>query len=427
MDTKNLKDMYKTILSDHFPPKLRIIYDFPESSQELIYEKVSWEIGDEIKGLRYGDNPGQEAAMYKLVNGNLMLGELTTIPPGKALVSDPDLKRFGKHPGKTNLTDVDNALNILRYLAEKPACAIMKHNNPSGVAQSDSLVNAYLRADIADRIAAFGGAIVLNRTADKDTAKAISERYAEVVAAPDYEEGSLEILAKRKNLRIMKIGNIERLQEWVGQQYVNFKSLIDGGLIVETAFIPKLAIDPNAWAVAEAQHKEKTYKIEREPTKKELEDMRFGWLVEAGVTSNSVIFAKDNATVAIGTGEQDRVGVVEIAVYKAYVKYRDALCFKETAMPYAVLEQEIREGKTELENLKEKFNEETKAANAGLKGSIMVSDAFFPFRDGVDAGIKEGITGIIQPGGSERDFESIVACNEAGVTMIYTGQRSFKH
>ncbi|MCX8012532.1 MAG: IMP cyclohydrolase, partial [Desulfobacterota bacterium] len=150
--------------------------------------------------------------------------------------------------------------------------------------------------------------------------------------------------------------------------------------------------------------------------------------VEQGVTSNSVLFVKDGVTVGIGTGEQDRVGVAEIAVFKAYTKYADALCFKEYGIPYKTLEKEIAEGKRKLD-LKLEIDEKVKTDKGGLLGSVMVSDAFFPFRDGVDVGIKEGITGIVHPGGSERDFESIEACNEAEppVTMVFTGQRAFKH
>ncbi len=137
---------------------------------------------------------------------------------------------------------------------------------------------------------------------------------------------------------------------------------------------------------------------------------------------------KDGITVGIGTGEQDRVGVAEIAVFKAYTKYADALCFKKYGVPYKTFELDVKNGKRDKNNLLE-IDEDTKKNKGGLIGSVMVSDAFFPFRDGVDVGIKEGVTGIVQPGGSDRDFESIIACNEANpkVTMVFTGQRAFKH
>jgi len=162
------------------------------------------------------------------------------------------------------------------------------------------------------------------------------------------------------------------------------------------------------------------------PTEREYEDMLFGWHVQQGVTSNSVIFVKDGVTVGIGTGEQDRVGVAEIAVFKAYTKHADALCFRRHGIPYKQFELEAARGKRDRAALDE-IDEETRRAKGGLVGSIMVSDAFFPFRDGVDVGIKEGITGVVQPGGSERDYEVITACNESNVTMVFTGQRLFKH
>jgi phosphoribosylaminoimidazolecarboxamide formyltransferase/IMP cyclohydrolase len=156
--------------------------------------------------------------------------------------------------------------------------------------------------------------------------------------------------------------------------------------------------------------------------------MLFGWNVEQGITSNSVIYVKDGVTAGIGTGEQDRVGVAEIAIFKAYTKYADALCFRRYGVPYKTYELEAAQGKRDIAALRE-IDAESKKAKGGLIGSTMVSDAFFPFRDGVDAGIKEGIAAIVQPGGSERDFESIVACNEASpkVTMVFTGQRAFRH
>jgi len=148
--------------------------------------------------------------------------------------------------------------------------------------------------------------------------------------------------------------------------------------------------------------------------------MIFGWAVEQGVTSNSVLYVKDGCTVGIGTGEQDRVGVAELAVIKAQVKYRDRICFERHGKPF----NEVLD-----ENVKAELDHEMKEAGAGLIGSVMVSDAFFPFRDGVDVGIKAGISAIVQPGGSDRDFESIQACNEGipKVTMMFTGQRAFKH
>jgi len=414
---EDLKKMYRTIMDDHFPPRMEISFVDDNERQTLFYEKVTWTIDNVQKGLRYGENPGQEAALYRLVNGNLVLGQTRTIQPGQYLASDIELLQSGKHPGKTNLTDADNSLNILRYFTDRPAAVIVKHNNPCGAALAESLVDAYLKANMADRVAAFGGCIALNRSVDKAAAEAIVEQYAEVVVAPDYEAGVMDIFAAKKNLRVIKIGNIERLQLFVGQRCVEFKSLIDGGVITQWSFVPtsrsKADLKP-----AESEYKGKLYKINRAPTDKEYEDMLFGWLVESGVTSNSVIYVKDLVTVGIGTGEQDRVGVAQIARDKAYRKLADRYCFENLGIPYNDLKDDAQ---------KAQFDARVAQEKGGLIGACMVSDAFFPFRDGVDVGLREGITAVIQPGGSGNDYQSIEACNEVNATMVYTGQRSFKH
>ncbi len=430
--SEDLKKMYRTIVGDHFPPEIKITF----GDQTLVYHKKTWKIEVEPgvieeRGLRYGENPDQEAALYELVNGNLVLGECEFISPGLGLVSslsEEDMLQFGKHPSKTNLTDVDNSLNVLRYLAHRPSCVIVKHNNPCGVAQGKSIEEAFIRAFRADRIAAFGGAIALNRPVDKACAEAISKEYFEVVAAPEYEEGAVEILRKRKNLRIIRIKRIDKLEEYWGKRVVEFKSLMDGGIIVQQSQVNKVRSKDDLKPAVGKKPDGSEVRCKREPTEREIEDMIFGWAVEIGVTSNSVLFVKDLCTVAIGTGEQDRVGVTEIAIFKAYVKYADLLCFDRYGIPYKQLELEIRKGERP-EAQKIEIDEETKAARAGLPGSVMVSDAFFPFRDAVDVAIKEGISAIIQPGGSLRDWESIEACNEADppVAMVFTGQRVFKH
>jgi phosphoribosylaminoimidazolecarboxamide formyltransferase/IMP cyclohydrolase len=303
----------------------------------------------------------------------------------------------------------------------------MKHNNPCGVAYGKNVAEAYERANMADRIAAFGGCLVVNRAMDKACAEMVSGNYLEVVGAPDFEEGVVDILAKRKNLRIVRINKIGALEKYRSTRFVDFKSLIDGGIILQQSPLNKIKTKED-FLPAKTVYKGKEYAIERRPTDKEYDDMLFGWSVEQGVTSNSVLFVKDGVTVGIGTGEQDRVGVAEIAVFKAYTKYADALCFRKYDVPYKTFELEASQGKRDASALRE-IDEKTKKDKGGLIGSTMVSDAFFPFRDGVDAGIKEGIAAIVHPGGSDRDFESIEACNQADpkVTMVFTGQRAFKH
>ncbi len=415
--TEDRKRMYKTVQNEHFPPRLEIRFPDGRGLQTLYYEKTTWRIDGTEMGLRYGENPGQEAALYRLVNGNLVLGETESIAPGKYLASDPELLQSGKHPGKINLTDADNALNILRYFNDRPAAVIVKHNNPCGVALSDTLESAYAKAHRADRIAAFGGCVALNRTIDKATAEAIAAAYLEVVVGPEFEPGVMDVFRKRPNLRVIRIQNMKRLQEYAGTRFVDFKSLIDGGIILQWSFVPKARTQQDL-TLAVCEHNGETHRIRREPTAAEYQDMCFGWLVETGVSSNSVIYVKNEVTAGIGTGEQDRVGVAEIARDKAYRKLADRLAFETWQTPFNELTDPDRRAEINARVEKEK---------GGLIGSAMVSDAFFPFRDGVDVGIREGVSAVIQPGGSVNDHQVIDACNENNVTMVFTGERSFKH
>jgi phosphoribosylaminoimidazolecarboxamide formyltransferase/IMP cyclohydrolase len=425
----DLKKMYRLVMADHFPSTLTISFD----DQTLVYRKRTWKLPQkdgilEEKGLRYGENPGQEAALYELTNGNLVLGDCEFIKPGLGLVSaisEAEMIQEGKHPGKTNLTDVDNALNILKFLLGKPAAVIVKHNNPCGVAYGATLSEAYFRANRADRIAAFGGAAVFNRSLDKTAAELIARDYLEVVAAPEYKEGAISILAGRGNLRILRVPRMDRLEKLKQTRFVDFKSLQDGGLVVQQSPINTIQ-SPADFKPAACTYQGKDYRIDRPATEKELADMYFGWSVEQGVTSNSVLYVKDECTVGIGTGEQDRVGVAEIAVFKAYTKYADWVCFDTFGLPYKELELAIAEGRRDPAE-KEAVDRKTKNDRAGLPGAVMISDAFFPFRDGVDVGLRQGITGVVQPGGSLRDYEVIEACNQVGAAMVFTGQRAFKH
>ena len=203
----------------------------------------------------------------------------------------------------------------------------------------------------------------------------------------------------------------------MGQRVVDFKSLIDGGVIAQWSFAP-VTLKTSDLMLASSDYQGQTYKIKRAPTAAEREDLLFGWLVESGLTSNSVIYVKDRCTVGIGTGEQDRVGVAEIARDKAYRKLADRYCFEELGIAFNELEDEEK---------KAAFEARVREERGGLPGAAMVSDAFFPFRDGVDVGIREGIRAVVQPGGAMNDWNVIEACNAADVTMVFTGQRSFKH
>lgn len=418
MSKKDLKQAYRTINVDSFPNNMEIsFFNDKSDKQTMNYEKVTWDIDGEKKGLRYGENPCQPAALYKLTEGNLTFGDVETIEPGNYLGSDVELLQSGKHPGKINIADVDSALNILRYMVNEPTTIIVKHNNPCGVAKGSSPLDSYYKALMADRIAAFGGAIAVNREIDAETAQKMVEYYHEVIIAPSYTDEALTIFATKKNLRVVRVKNIDKLQSYAKERVLEVKAMIDGGMMVQYSYSPQ-AQSAADFLPAETVYKGKEYKVERQPTEKELDDMIFGWLVEAGVTSNSVIYVKNGATVGIGTGEQDRVGVAEIAIHKAYIKLADRKAWEQYKTPFNLLTDQV---------IIDKIKKEVEDEKGGLKNSVMISDAFFPFRDGVDIGLDHGVRAIVQPGGSLRDFESIEACNEVGATMVYTGQRSFRH
>ena len=429
---QNLKKAYRTVMDDHFPEEMRISF----GDQTLVYRKRAWRIPDEEsgelveKGLRYGENPGQEAALYELVDGALALGGCEFIQPALGLVSaltEDEMLQFGKHPGKTNLTDVDNALNILRFLMDTPAAIIMKHNNPCGAAVGDDLATAYHKAYWADALAAFGGAVVVNRPMDKATAQQIAETYAEVVAAPDYEEGTVDLLAGRKNLRIVRVPRMDLLADYATRRFVDFKSLMDGGIIVQQSPLNRV-LTAGDFLPAKAKKRGETVTAARQPTEREMADLLFGWFLELGVSSNSVLYVKNGVTVGIGTGEQDRVGVAQIAIHKAYAKYADRLARERFGTSYNDLclatERREREAEDKME-----IDTATREAHGGLVGAVMISDGLFPARDGVDVALREGVTAIVQPGGSIADADVIRACNEADppVAMVFTGQRAFKH
>ena len=421
----SLKTMYTTISDDPFPEDLVIIL----GGQTLVYKKRVWAIDGEQRGLRYGENPDQPAAVYELAQGNLNIGGKEYRSAGESIVSamnEAQMLQAGKHPGKTNLTDVDNAVNILQYLTAKPAALILKHNNPCGAAWSAKGVgDALEKAFWCDRIAAFGGAVVVNRQLDMDAARVIDSAYFEVVAAPAFEAGVLDILKKRKNLRIMELPALADLSAMAHKPFLDIKPLSDGGMVLQQSFMNRIRT-VNDFLPASTTTKEGVTVIARKPSTAEADDLLFAWAVEAGVTSNSVIFVKDGATVAIGTGEQDRVGCVELAIHKAYTKYMDKLIFQKTGQSLYELSLKAKDDAEAAATLAE-CKKMTEDAKGGLAGSSMVSDGFFPFRDGVDAAMVHDIAAIAQPGGSMRDVEVIGAVNEHTVAMVFTGQRSFKH
>ena len=422
-----LQDMYKTLHKDAFPDMLTIAL----GNECLRYRKRVWTLDGEEKGLRYGENPDQPAALYELVEGRLSCGNIAWRASGQGIVSavrEAQMIQAGKHPGKTNLTDVDNGVNILQYLTKRPAALILKHNNPCGAAWSDKGIGTALHnAFWCDRIAAFGGAVIVNRPLTLEAAEIIAASYFEVVAAPDFETGALDLITRRKSLRVFKLPALGDLSLLPESSFLDIKSMADGGLIIQKSFVNRIR-SVEDFIPAGAKAEGGGFVSARAPSGREAEDLLFAWAVEAGVTSNSVIFAKNGATVAIGTGEQDRVGCIDLAIHKAHTKYADVLAFKEHNM--SLYDLMLKAGMdAQSSELLEDIEERSKKAKAGLQGTALVSDGFFPFRDGVDVATRQGVQAIAQPGGSLRDMEVIAACNEAvpQVAMVFTGQRSFKH
>lgn len=417
---RNFSAMYRTRQEDPFPDEVDITLRYPDREITLPYKKVSWSITEdgktEERGLRYGENPHQKAALYRYNGEPLEIEGLGKMEPIRGLSSDLELLQSGKHPGKINVVDVDRALQILSFLKDQAAAVIMKHNNPCGVARGKNMVDAITRARQGDIIAAFGGALVVNRPLDEAEVLAIGDSYFEIVAAPDFTDQALELLSGKKNLRIFRIKGMDRLSYLAGRQYLEFTALMDGGLVLQNSYSTAIRSTKNFISARNERNGAVTETL-REAEPRELEDLLFGWFVESGVTSNSVIFIKDGATLAIGTGEQDRVGVVKSTIRKAYRNMAETLSLHWFNAPYNSL----------CEADMQRIDQEVTKQKGGLSGSVMVSDGFFPFRDGVDAALQEGITAIAEPGGSLRDGEVIQACNERGAALVFTGERSFRH
>jgi phosphoribosylaminoimidazolecarboxamide formyltransferase/IMP cyclohydrolase len=304
--------------------------------------------------MRYGENPHQDAAFY-VEKGNTHASVATAT------------QLQGKELSYNNIGDTDAALECIKQFDESPACVIVKHANPCGVAVGDDLLSAYERAFSTDSESAFGGIIAFNRTLDAGTAKAIVERqFVEVIIAPQVSEEALEVVKAKKNVRLLECGS------WTGQNSGRLEyKRVNGGLLVQD-------LDQDLT-------REMKVVTKRQPTDKEMEDMLFSWRVAKFVKSNAIVYARDGMTIGVGAGQMSRVNSARIAAIKA---------------EHAGLE---------------------------VKGSAMASDAFFPFRDGLDNAAKEGVTAVIQPGGSIRDQEVIDAADEHGIAMVFTSMRHFRH
>lgn len=319
--------------------------------------------GTLAQNLRYGENPHQRAAFY--VDGSDRPGVATA------------RQWQGKELSYNNINDTDAAFELVAEFdpAEGPACAIIKHANPCGVARGDSLVEAYRRAYDCDRVSAFGGIVALNGTLDGDTARAITEIFTEVVIAPDATEEAREIFAARKNLRLLTTGALPDPRA----PGLAFRQ-VAGGFLVQDR--DNGVIDPSALKVV----------TKRAPTEAELADLLFAWKVAKHVKSNAIVYVRGGATVGIGAGQMSRVDSTRIAARKS----------ADMAQVLGLPEPTV-------------------------KGSVVASDAFFPFPDGLLAAAEAGATAVIQPGGSMRDDEVIAAADAAGLAMVFTGQRHFRH
>lgn len=331
---------YDTIIGRYFVDNI-VNEKFPE-----IYNFTFRKVQD----LRYGENPDQKAAFYRS-----FLVKETCVSTARQL--------HGKELSYNNILDANDAFELVKDFDE-PTAAIIKHTNPSGVASSKKIEDAYRNAFETDPKSAFGGIVALNRPLNKAIASMIKPVFLEVVICPKFEEGALEILKEKANLRLLETGPIVK----------NYRSpdlrRVVGGLLVQTR--------------QQSNISEKQLKVvtKRKPSKEEVKAMIFAWKVNRHVKSNSIVFAKNNVTVGIGAGQMSRVDSVNLAIMKS-------------------------EGNT--------------------KGAVMSSDAFFPFRDGIDEAAKAGISAVIQPGGSIKDNEVIKAADEHGMAMVFTGIRLFKH
>ncbi|MDQ3800977.1 MAG: bifunctional phosphoribosylaminoimidazolecarboxamide formyltransferase/IMP cyclohydrolase [Acidobacteriota bacterium] len=303
-----------------------------------------------VADLRYGENPHQKAALYET-------GEAGGIAKAEQL--------HGKEMSFNNYVDAEAAWNLVCDFDEL-ACAIIKHTNPSGVGTGASNEEAYRRALSTDPVSAFGGIVAFNRKVDETVAKSVNEVFTEVVIAPDFEAGALEIFRTKKNLRVLRVENGE------SSERLEYKQ-ISGGMLVQ---------EKDLYRVTESDFK---IVSERQPSEEEIRALLLAWKVCKHVKSNAIVFANENQTIGVGAGQMNRVDSVRIAAMRA-----------------------------------ERFD-------LPLKNAVLASDAFFPFRDNVDEAAKFGVSAIIQPGGSMRDDESIRAADEHGLAMVFTGFRHFKH
>jgi phosphoribosylaminoimidazolecarboxamide formyltransferase/IMP cyclohydrolase len=312
---------------------------------------------DKLLDLSYGENPHQKAALY--ADATSRAHALTGVG-----------KLHGKELSFNNVLDLDSARALLDEFDE-PACVIVKHNNPCGVAVGGSALEAYENAFACDPVSAFGGVLVFNQPIDVALAERLHQQFIEVLLAPGFEEGALKVLTKKEAIRILESDG--------GTYELRVRDLkrVRGGLLVQDVDL------------VDERREQMTVPTKAQPSEEQWDDLLFAWKVCRHVRSNAIVFAKGGATVGIGAGQMSRVDSVRIAVEKAHDAFDDAA--------------------------------------TALAGSAVASDAFFPFADGPQGAIDAGATAVIQPGGSKRDDEVVAACDEAGVAMVFTGRRHFRH
>ena len=308
----------------------------------LTYEKHS--------EMRYGENPHQAAAAYKISGDSSNSVLNAKIHQGKKL-------------SYNNIMDADAAFSCLKEF-EETACVIVKHANPCGVSKGENMLEVYKQAFNADSLSAFGGVIAMNKQCDELVAEEISKVFVEIVLAPSFTKEALEIFSTKKNLRVLEVGNIKPREK-----LLEVRNVVGGIIVQETD-------------TSVIQKQDLKTVTTTSPTDLEVETMLFGWKVLKHIKSNGILIVKDNTTVGVGAGQVSRVDSVDIAMKKS---------------------------------------------GENIQGSILCSDAFFPFRDSIDKISNSGIKAVLQPGGSVRDDEVIEACNEHGIAMVFTGQRCFKH
>ena len=306
---------------------------------------------ERAQGLRYGENPGQAAAFYVERAGAGLAGLV---------------QKGGKELSFNNLLDLEGALLATEPFGDQPCCAIIKHTTPCGLAVGADALEAYRKALACDPVSAFGSVISFTVPVDDAAAEAVSGLFVECVVAPSFSAGALEILGRKKNLRVL-----EGVARW-SRDALDYKR-VRGGLLVQQR--PPVSIDDSAWRVV----------TKRAPTDEERRDLLFAWRAVASVKSNAIVLVRDGATIGIGAGQMSRVDAAFLATHKATT----------TGHPTA--------------------------------GSSLGSDAFFPFRDGVDHAVEAGVRAIVQPGGSVRDEEVIAAADEHEIAMVFTGVRLFRH